>query len=494
MIDINYEINKLLNYSLNRDLINKLDYNYSANCLISMLGLKEFNKVEIEEPVNLYDTLDRILDYAVTKGIIETDSIVYKDLFDSRLMDAVMPRPSEVNKMFWSLYEQNREDATNYYYKLSKDSNYIRMNRIKKNIEWKTKTGYGDIDLTINLSKPEKDPKAIAKAKEMLKISYPKCLLCKENEGYGGHLGHPGRRNHRIIQICLNEDEWYLQYSPYVYFNEHSIVFRGSHSQMSIGPDTFKELLDFVSIFPHYFIGSNADLPIVGGSILSHEHYQAGRYDFAMMKRDYKQMFTVEGFEHVEAGIIDWPMSTIKLRSESKGKLVRLGTHILKKWFNYSDKSADLISHTNGERHNTITPIARFNNGKYELYLVLRNNRTTEEHQLGIFHPHEEHHHLKKENIGLIEVMGLAVLPARLKQEIGAIKNHLQSNVGITENSLIKKHESWIKEIKTKYSNYSKNDIDQILSDEIGYKFVDILAQCGVLKTTEHYMRFINKL
>lgn len=489
MIDIQLEINKLLQYSLNTGLISERDYYYSANKIISLLGLNVFKEITINETIDFYEVLNNIIDFAYENQLIDS-GIVYRDLFDSKLMDCLMPRPSEVSNKFWSLYEKNPNDATNYYYELAKNSNYIRLDRISKNISWQVDSKYGKIDITINLSKPEKDPKLIAKAKLMEKNYYPKCVLCRENEGFSGHLNHPGRVNHRLIELDLNNKTFYLQYSPYVYYNEHCIVLSKEHIPMKISRDTFANLLAFVEKFPHYFLGSNADLPIVGGSILTHDHYQGGNYEFAMFKQGYKEKFTIDNYPNVEAGIVDWPLSVIRLRSENKEELIDLSTEILNLWKNYTDKESNIIAYTN-EPHNTITPIARKVANKFEINLVLRNNLATEEFPEGIFHPHREHHHIKKENIGLIEVMGLAVLPGRLKEEIELIKESILKDKTIAQ---IKHHHEWIKVLKNKYSNLNENNLDDTIKLEIGLKFVDILAQCGVFKDVEQFKKFINSV
>ena len=412
-------IRNLVQYGVNTGLLQESDRIYATNQILEVLELDEY-----EEPqgacreVSLEETLDALLDYAHETGVLKEDGVVYRDLFDTKLMNCLMPRPSEVIGQFWKLYEESPEAATNYYYKLSQDSNYIRRYRVSKDMKWKTDTKYGELDITVNLSKPEKDPKAIAAAKLAKQSGYPKCLLCKENEGYAGRVNHPARNNHRIIPITVNDSQWGFQYSPYVYYNEHCIVFNGVHTPMKIERATFVKLFDFVKLFPHYFLGSNADLPIVGGSILSHDHFQGGHYTFAMAKAPIEQKFEMEGFEDVEAGIVKWPMSVLRTRSKNPDRLIDLGEKVLCAWRSYTDEDAFIYAETDGEPHNTITPIARKNGDFYELDLVLRNNITTDEYPLGVYHPHAKLHHIKKENIGLIEVMGLAVLPSRLKQEL----------------------------------------------------------------------------
>jgi len=491
MINIQLELNKLLDYALNNKLIQPADYYYAANRLIDLLKLTEFQKLDITTDYDFYKVMDNILQYAYEQGIIESDTVLYKDLFDSAIMDCLMPRPSEVNQTFWSLYLNDPKEATDYFYNLSQKSNYIRVDRTSKNISWKTPTEYGELDITINVSKPEKDPRDIAKARNLPKTSYPKCVLCRENEGFSGNLNHPSRHNHRIINLKLNNENWFLQYSPYVYYNEHCIVLSEHHVPMKISTDTFKRLLDFVDLFPHYFIGSNADLPIVGGSILSHDHFQGGRYEFAMMKQGFKETFTVKDYPDVEAGIVNWPMSAIRLLSTNKVSIIKLSERILTLWKEYSDYEVDIYAYTDDTPHNTITPITRKVNNRYEMTLVLRNNRTTPEHPLGLFHPHSEHHHIKKENIGLIEVMGLAVLPGRLKDEIPLIKHALLTGEDFSSDSDMYKHQAWVESLRRKYDEITENNVDWIIKTEIGEVFKDILAQCGVFKDTKSFMRFI---
>ncbi|MDP4134186.1 MAG: UDP-glucose--hexose-1-phosphate uridylyltransferase, partial [Bacillota bacterium] len=405
-------IKKLVSYGISTGLIEKSDEIYTTNRLLEALKIDDYEDAgDINEEIDLEETLKELCDYASNLGIIE-DSIVYRDLFDTKLMGLMTMRPSEVIKKFFELYKSSPKEATDWFYKFSQDTDYIRRYRIKKDLKWVTESEYGDIDITVNLSKPEKDPKAIAAAKNAKQSGYPKCALCMENEGYAGRANAPARQNHRVIPITINESSWRMQYSPYVYYNEHCIVFNSIHTPMKIERATFNKLLDFVMQFPHYFVGSNADLPIVGGSILTHDHFQGGCYEFAMAKAPIETKLTFNGFEDVEAGIVKWPMSTIRLRSTDKEKLVDLADKILKAWRSYTDEKAFVFAKTDNEPHNTITPIARMKNGKLELDLVLRNNITTKEHPLGVYHPHSELHHIKKENIGLIEVMGLAVLPS----------------------------------------------------------------------------------
>lgn len=496
---INHEINRLINFALNKQLISDLDVIYSTNMLLGLLNLSDFKKEEINEELSEPSSiLNNILDYAVSENLIY-DTVTERDLFDTKVMNCLMPRPSEVITKFKENYFISPKKATEYYYDLSIASNYIRKSRIDKNIVWKASTEYGDLDITINLSKPEKDPKDIIKSKALKSHAYPKCLLCKENEGFYGNLNHPARQNHRIIPLTLNNASWFLQYSPYTYYNEHCIVLNGEHSPMKISKDTFKNLLDFVDIFPHYFVGSNADLPIVGGSILAHDHYQGGNYTFAMDLAPIEKSFKVNSFEDVNLGRVKWPMSVIRVSGTSKDRVIDLCDHILKTWRNYSDDSVDILASTNGEPHNTITPIARFKDGNYEIDLVLRNNRTTDEYPLGIFHPHNEVHHIKKENIGLIEVMGLAVLPARLKEELILIKENLLNNIeDISNNEVIEKHANWYKSIRNKYTMFTDNSIDDILRKEVGIKFLEAISHSGVFKRNPQgdkaFDKFINIL
>ncbi len=496
---IYYEINRLVNFALQQKLISKEDEIYSINLLLNLLHLNNFEPQKIEEVLdNPSSILKGILDYAVSRNIIE-DSIVERDSFDTKVMNCFMPRPSEVIKTFNDVYDSSPKKATHYYFNLSIASNYIRKDRINKNIIWKTSTPYGDLDLTINLSKPEKDPKDIAKAINTSASSYPKCLLCKENEGFSGDFSHPSRDNHRIIPITLNKRPWFLQYSPYTYYNEHCIVLNNHHVPMNISRDSFANLLEFVEKFPHYFLGSNADLPIVGGSILSHDHYQGGCYEFPMEKAPIEKKYKVLGYEDVSLGRVNWPMSVLRLRSSNKESLLNLAHHILSLWRNYSDESVNILSHSGHIPHNTITPIARFNHGQYELDLVLRNNRTTKDYPLGIFHPHEEVHHIKKENIGLIEVMGLAILPSRLKIELDIIRKYLlQGEKHISKDKIVLKHSQWYNDMINKYSTFTLENVDNILKNEIGLKFLEVLFHSGVFKRDTKglaaFDNFINRL
>lgn len=480
---IDKSIKKLVCYGMEKGLFPERDRIYVTNRILEILNLDEYGCEEEFTDVNLEETLKELLDFAVEKGLIE-DSIVHRDLFDTKLMGAMMPRPSEVTDRFNELYKESPKAATDYFYRLSCDSDYIRRYRVEKDIKWVTATEYGDLDITINLSKPEKDPKAIAAAKNAPQAGYPKCMLCRECEGYAGRLNFPARQNHRVIPVKINNSDWCFQYSPYVYYNEHCIVFNAKHTPMAINRDTFKKLLDFVKQFPHYFVGSNADLPIVGGSILSHDHFQGGNYTFAMAKAEVEYPLSFEGFNDVEAGILKWPMSVIRLSSNDTNRLIELADKILKAWRGYTDESAFIFAETDGEPHNTITPIARKKGDRFELDLVLRNNITTPEQPLGVYHPHKELHHIKKENIGLIEVMGLAVLPARLKNEMAMLEDAILENKDIRNDEVLSKHYDWAEEIKSKYDHITKENIDKIIKDEIGLVFAKVLEHAGVYKRT----------
>lgn len=496
---INHEINRLINFALKKSLITEADKIYSTNMLLGLLNLNEFETEEINEDLATpTPILENILDYAAENKMIE-NTVTERDLFDTNIMNCVMPRPSEVINKFNEILSKSPENATDYYYNLSIASNYIRKDRIDKNIIWKATTEYGDLDITINLSKPEKDPRDIAKAKLVKSSSYPKCLLCKENEGFYGTMNHPARQTHRIIPLKFRDENWFLQYSPYTYYNEHCIILNGNHVPMKITRNTFDNLLSFTDILPHYFAGSNADLPIVGGSILSHDHYQGGHYTFAMEEAPIEKTYSINEYSNIEIGKVKWPMSVIRISGDNKNELVNLADHILTVWRNYSDESVDILSHTGDEPHNTITPIGRKRNGKYELDLVLRNNRTSKEHPLGIFHPHSEVHHIKKENIGLIEVMGLAVLPARLKEELNLLKNYLLSNTkDISKDEVVAKHSDWYNYIIEKYSDINENNAEDILRKEVGLKFLEVLNHAGVFKRDSEgsagFDRFINTL
>lgn len=495
---LNKSIKKLVQYGMESGLVPACERNYTINLLLDLFHQDEYEEPEeAYENVDLEETLKELLDEAVKRGIIE-DSIGYRDLFDTKIMNCLMPRPAQVQETFWKKYEESPETATDYFYKLSQDSDYIRRYRIKKDRKWTVDSEYGTIDITINLSKPEKDPKAIAAAKNAKQSSYPKCLLCMENEGYAGRLNHPARENHRIIPITINDSKWGFQYSPYVYYNEHCIVFNGQHVPMKIERNAFIKLFDFVKLFPHYFLGSNADLPIVGGSILSHDHFQGGHYTFAMAKAPMEETVTIPGYEDVEAGIVKWPLSVLRIRHKDEKRLIDLASHVLEKWRGYTDEAAFIFAETDGEPHNTITPIARKVGDTYELDLTLRNNITTDEHPLGVYHPHAEYHHIKKENIGLIEVMGLAVLPARLKEELELLAAYILEGKDPAENKALEKHADWVKEFLPKYSEINKDNVMEILQKEVGEVFVKVLEDAGVYKCTpegrEAFKRFISVL
>ena len=480
-------IKKLVKYGLDTGLITEADRIYATNQILDVMKLDEYEEPDCScAEVNLEETLKELMDYAHETGVLEEDSVVYRDLFDTRLMNCLMPRPSEVIAKFWDIYEkESPESATSYYYKLSQDSDYIRRYRVCRDMKWTTPTKYGELDITVNLSKPEKDPKAIAAAKLAKQSGYPKCLLCMENEGYAGRVNHPARNNHRVIPITVNDSKWGFQYSPYVYYNEHCIVFNGQHTPMKIERATFVKLFDFVKTFPHYFLGSNADLPIVGGSILSHDHFQGGHYTFAMAKAPMEKQYVMEGFEDVEAGIVNWPMSVLRTRAKDPERLIELGDKVLKAWRGYTDEAAFVFAETDGEPHNTITPIARKTGEMYELDLVLRNNITTEEFPLGVYHPHQELHHIKKENIGLIEVMGLAVLPSRLKKELADLGEAILTGADLRSDAELLKHADWVEEFLPKYENITKDNVDDILKKEVGLVFERVLEDAGVYKCTE---------
>ncbi len=487
----------LVQYGIETGLVPACEKIYTTNLLLDLFHEDDYEEPSVIPAKPLEAILRDLLDIAVKRELIP-DSIAYRDLFDTRLMNCLVPRPSQVQQLFWEKYKHSPIEATEYFYKLSQDSDYIRRYRVCKDQKWKVKSEYGDIDITINLSKPEKDPKAIAAARNAKASSYPKCLLCMENEGYAGRVNHPARENHRIIPVTIHDSQWGFQYSPYVYYNEHCIVFNGEHIPMKIDRPAFIKLFDFVKQFPHYFLGSNADLPIVGGSILSHDHFQGGNYTFAMAKAPIEEHVTLLGFEDVEAGIVKWPLSVLRIRHKDEKRLIDLATHVLEVWRNYTDESAFIYAYTDGEPHNTITPIARKIGDIYELDLTLRNNITTEKHPLGVYHPHAELHHIKKENIGLIEVMGLAVLPSRLKDEMALLEEYILSGKDIASNETLKKHATWVKEFLPKYNTIHKENIEEILQQEIGKVFVKVLEDAGVYKCTaegrEGFRRFIKAL
>ena len=497
---INTYIAALAAYGLKTGLITADDRIFAINSILAALGLDDYEEPENIPDMELEEILKGLLDFACSKNIIP-DSIAYRDLFDTKLMACLTPRPSEVIAKFKADYAVSPVTATDNYYKLSRDTDYIRRYRIAKDIKWKTETEYGKLDITINLSKPEKDPKAIAAAKLAPQSAYPKCQLCVENEGYAGRLNHPARQNHRIIPVDICGEPWGFQYSPYVYYNEHCILFNTKHTPMVIDKKAFEKLFDFVSKFPHYFIGSNADLPIVGGSILSHEHFQGGNYTFAMAKANIEKEYKIKGFEDVTVGRVKWPMSVIRLRSADTGRLVELADIILTKWRGYTDEAAFIFAETDGEPHNTITPIARRNGDMYELDLVLRNNITTEEHPLGVYHPHAELHHIKKENIGLIEVMGLAVLPARLKNEMQQLADVLVTKgvSAVRSDPVLEKHADWAEEFCSRRTVNADN-VHEVIRDEIGKVFAKVLEHAGVYKRTpegeaafDRFVEYLNK-
>ena len=492
---INESIKKLVTYGLETGLITQSDRVYATNRLLEALGLDDYEEPQGSfESIDLESTLKELLDFACEKGLCE-DSVVYRDLFDTKLMGLLTPRPSEVDRKFWFTYDHpSAVAATDYFYKLSQDTDYIRRYRIKKDMRWLAHTEYGDLDITINLSKPAKDPKAIAAAKNAKQSGYPKCLLCYENVGYAGRVNHPARQNHRIISLEINGEQWGLQYSPYVYYNEHCILFNKKHTPMVIDKKAFGKLFDFVSQFPHYFIGSNADLPIVGGSILAHEHFQGGHYDFAMAKAPIEREVSFKGFEDVKAGIVKWPMSVIRIAAKDKERLIELADKILTLWRGYTDEEAFIFAETDGEPHNTITPIARKRGEDFELDLVLRNNITTEEHPLGVYHPHAELHHIKKENIGLIEVMGLAVLPSRLKKEMADLADVLV-NKGVSavrEDETLKIHADWAEEFCAR-REVNRDNVNAVIQEEIGKVFAKVLEHAGVYKRDENGQKYFDR-
>ena len=500
-------IRDLVSYGLANGLIENDDVIYVTNQLLELFELDDYIEPDsnIQEASNLIgngdflkNTLESMVDYAYEKGLIKENTITYRDLFDTKIMNKLLPMPSAVINKFYNLYKSSPKEATDFYYKISQDSDYIRRYRIKNDIKWVTKTEYGDIDITINLSKPEKDPKAIAAAKNTKQSSYPQCQLCYENVGYAGRINHPARQNHRVIPITINNQDWSFQYSPYVYYNEHCIVFNNQHTPMKIDKAVFRKLFDFVKLFPHYFVGSNADLPIVGGSILSHEHFQGGHYTFAMAKAPMEKEFTIKGYEDVTVGIVRWPMSVIRISSTDENILIDLADKILETWRGYSDETVGIYAFTNNEPHNTITPIARKAGDNFELDLVLRNNITTEEHPLGVFHPHQELHNIKRENIGLIEVMGLAVLPARLATEMKDLAEYILNGRDIRSNETLVKHADWVDGFIAKYDTITKDNIDDILKKEIGNTFSKVLEHAGVYKRDqegqEAFERFISAI
>lgn len=491
------QIGLLVRYALDCGLIEKGDEIFCVNRLLEILELDEYEEPCLaDESTELEAILKAILDYACEKGLIE-NNVTARDLFDTKLMSVFVPRPSSVAKRFFELYAESPERATDYYYKLSRDSDYIRRYRVSRDLKWKSESEYGMLDITVNLSKPEKTPEEIAAAKKAAPGGYPKCLLCPENEGYAGRMNHPARQNHRIIPITIDNSDWGFQYSPYVYYNEHCIVFNKKHIPMKIDRNAFRKLLDFTELFPHYFIGSNADLPIVGGSILSHEHFQGGRYEFAMAKAEIETPVVFSGFEDVRAGIVKWPMSVIRISAKSKERVCCLADKLLLAWRSYTDEKCFIFAETGGEKHNTITPIARRRDGDFEMDLVLRNNITTEEFPCGVFHPHPELHNIKRENIGLIEVMGLAVLPARLKTELSLLRTAILENARLEDDPVLSKHAAWVASFKDKYE-FTEENTESILRKEVGLVFSKVLEHAGVFKRTEEgrdgFMRFLRSV
>ena len=489
-------IGELAEYGVKTGLIPESERNYAINLLLDIFheDAYEANETKGEE---LEDILKGLLDIAVDKGLIE-DSIVNRDLFDTRLMNAITPRPGEVIRKYQELFARSPKDATDWFYKFCGDSDYIRRYRAKKDVKWTVDTDFGELDITINLAKPEKDPKAIAAAAKMAQSSYPKCQLCVENMGYAGRLNHPARQTLRIMPITINGSEWGFQYSPYGYYNEHCILLNGEHVPMAINEDCFKKMFDFISQYPHYMIGSNADLPIVGGSILSHDHYQGGNYEFAMAKAPIEKAFKFKGFEDVEAGIVKWPMSVIRLRCADHKRLTQLSSKILAAWRAYTDEAAFVFAETDGVPHNTITPIARKKGDSFEIDLVLRNNITTDEHPMGVYHPHKQYHHIKKENIGLIEVMGLAILPSRLVSELEAVKNAILNNDDLRASELTESHADWVEEFLPTHPEFNADNAMDIIKEETGKVFLHVLEDAGVYKCTpegrEAFMRFLESV
>ena len=489
-------IARLVAYAQRTGLIEESERVWAVNTLLEALGLNSYTEPQeaVEGDIDLPEVLTALMDDAHARGVLPEDSITYRDLFDTMLMGRLTPRPAQVIAKFQALREQDPKAATDWYYQFSQDTNYIRRDRIAKDVQWKTDTEYGALDITINLSKPEKDPKAIAAARDLPASDYPRCQLCAENEGYAGRVNHPARQNHRIVPITIHGSPWFLQYSPYVYYNEHCICLNSVHTPMKIDRDTFGKLLDFVRQFPHYFVGSNADLPIVGGSILAHDHFQGGRYTFAMERAPVETPFSFPGFADVQAGIVKWPMSVVRLACPDGARLVELANRILTAWRGYTDEAAVIYAETDGVPHNTITPIARMREGNFELDLVLRNNLTTPEHPLGLYHPHAGLHHIKKENIGLIEVMGLAVLPARLKEELTAVAEGLVSGADLRGSELTAKHAGWAEGFRDKYDITEENALT-IVRRETGLVFAQVLEDAGVYKRTpegrEAFFRFL---
>ena len=497
-MDRNEAITKLVDYAVQEGLVEENEYIWAVNTILDVLKLDDYTPVPWDhQQVELAPVLEALLDDAYDRGVLTENSVVYRDLFDTEIMGRLTPRPSEVIDKFQKLCARDPKRATDWYYEFSQSTNYIRRDRIARDVQWKAPTEYGELDITINLSKPEKDPKAIAAARNLPASAYPRCQLCAENEGYAGRVNHPARQNHRIVPITINGSPWFLQYSPYVYYNEHCICLNAEHTPMKIDRACFGKLLDFVGQFPHYFVGSNADLPIVGGSILAHDHFQGGHYEFAMAKAPVETPFPFPGFEDVEAGIVKWPMSVVRIASANPDRLVELADKILLAWRGYTDEAAFIFAETDGEPHSTITPIARKRGDKFELDLVLRNNITTGEHPLGVYHPHAELHHIKKENIGLIEVMGLAVLPARLKDELSAVADALASGADLRADERTAKHADWAEGFAPRYTITADNALD-IVKKETGLVFAKVLEHAGVYARTgegkEAFLRFLRSV
>ena len=496
---IDEAVDKLACYAQRTGLVDPCERIWAVNAILEALKLNSYTQPtgSPEGEIDLPAVLEELMDDAHARGVLPEDSVVYRDLFDTMLMGRLTPRPAQVIERFRALYAESPERATDWYYRFSQDTNYIRRDRIAKDVKWVAPTEYGELDITINLSKPEKDPKAIAAARNLPASAYPRCQLCAENEGYAGRVNHPARGNHRMIPITINGSPWFLQYSPYVYYNEHCICLNREHVPMRIDRACFAKLLDFVRQFPHYFVGSNADLPIVGGSILAHDHFQGGHYTFAMEKAPVETQVCIRGYEDVETGIVKWPMSVLRLSHEDPARLVDVADRILKSWRVYSDEAVFLFAETEGEPHNTITPIARRRGSRYELDLVLRNNITTPEHPLGVYHPHAELHHIKKENIGLIEVMGLAVLPARLKEELSVLAEALAEGADLRADARTAKHADWAEAFRGKYDITAENALD-IVKKETGLVFAQVLEHAGVYKRTAEgraaFLRFVEQI
>lgn len=503
MIDISHEIKRLIQYGINKGLINEYDKIYTRNRLLEVLTVSDYRENDTEDEYLDSPSLifENIIEWALMNGRIKNDTVLNRDLFDTKIMGCLTPKPSEIINCFYTLYSNNKKSATDYFYSLSKSTNYIRLDRIKKDMKWKVETEFGKLDITINMSKPEKDPKDIEAQRNMGKGKYPKCLLCKENEGYEGRMNHPARQNHRVIPIELNNEKWFMQYSPYVYYNEHCIVFKDNHQEMKLTEETFIRIMEFVEKFPHYFIGSNADLPIVGGSILSHDHFQGGRYDFPMAKAETLEKFILKDFKGIILKRLKWPMPVLRIEGSNRVDVAKAAAHIYKIWQGYSDETVDVLSHTGDITHNTVTPIGRVRDGKFEMDIVLRNNRTSKEYPEGIFHPHRELHHIKKENIGLIEVMGLAVLPSRLNSELRDLSHFLINRNQIEKLEFkepLLKHKDWCLEIMDKYNEICADNVNEIIRHEIGLKFLNVLKDAGVFKLDrkgEHaFKKFIYSL